>query len=75
MIDGEIYRGFNENNFNIYLSRSRRMKQVITVRIAALLMLFLSLPLAAKVSGLPDFTELVEKTGPAVVNIRVTQTA
>jgi len=49
------------------------MKQVITVRIAALLMLFLSLPLAAKVSGLPDFTELVEKTGPAVVNIRVTQ--
>jgi len=27
----------------------------------------------AKVSGLPDFTGLVEKTGPAVVNIRVTQ--
>lgn len=49
------------------------MKQVITVRFAALLMLFLSFPLAAKVSGLPDFTELVEKAGPAVVNIRVTQ--
>lgn len=27
----------------------------------------------AAVSGLPDFTELVEKAGPAVVNIRVTQ--
>ena len=49
------------------------MKQVITVRFAALLMLFFSLPLAAKVSGLPDFTELVDKAGPAVVNIRVTQ--
>lgn len=27
----------------------------------------------AAVSGLPDFTELVEKTGPAVVNIRTTE--
>jgi len=27
----------------------------------------------ARVSGLPDFTELVEETGPAVVNIQVTQ--
>ena len=27
----------------------------------------------ARVAGLPDFTELVEKTGPAVVNIQVTQ--
>jgi S1-C subfamily serine protease len=27
----------------------------------------------ARVTGLPDFTELVEKSGPAVVNIRVTQ--
>ena len=49
------------------------MKQRFTVQFAVLLMLFMSLPLAAKVSGLPDFTELVEKAGPAVVNIRVTQ--
>jgi serine protease Do len=35
--------------------------------------LLLSSPLFAKVSGLPDFTELVEQTGPAVVNIQVTQ--
>ena len=27
----------------------------------------------ARVTGLPDFTELVENTGPAVVNIQVTQ--
>lgn len=27
----------------------------------------------ARVTGLPDFTELVEKAGPAVVNIQVTQ--
>ena len=49
------------------------MKQRITLQFAVLLMLFISLPLVAKVSGLPDFTELVEKAGPAVVNIRVTQ--
>jgi serine protease Do len=49
------------------------MIQRITIQFAVLLMLFTSLPLAAKVSGLPDFTELVEKAGPAVVNIRVTQ--
>ena len=49
------------------------MKQRMTVQLAGLLMLLMSLPLAARVSGLPDFTELVEKAGPAVVNIRVTQ--
>lgn len=30
-------------------------------------------PIAAKAQGLPDFTELVEKVGPAVVNIRTTE--
>jgi serine protease Do len=49
------------------------MKRRIKLQIAALVMLVVSLPVAAKVTGLPDFTELVEKTGPAVVNIRVTQ--
>ncbi len=49
------------------------MKQRFTLRFVALLISLVSLPLAAKVSGLPDFTELVEKAGPAVVNIRVTQ--
>jgi len=49
------------------------MKQRITLQFAALLMLLMSVPLAARVTGLPDFTELVEKAGPAVVNIRVTQ--
>jgi serine protease Do len=42
-------------------------------RTLVVLLLLTSMPLCAKVSGLPDFTELVEKTGPAVVNIRVTQ--
>jgi serine protease Do len=32
-------------------------------------------PTAAAVSGLPDFTSLVEQIGPAVVNIRTTQRA
>ena len=49
------------------------MQHKLRVQIAVLLMFFVSLPLAAKVTGLPDFTELVEKAGPAVVNIRVTQ--
>ncbi|HET6563903.1 MAG TPA: DegQ family serine endoprotease, partial [Xanthomonadales bacterium] len=41
--------------------------------ISVLLFGCLSLNAAAAVSGLPDFTELVEKAGPAVVNIQVTQ--
>jgi len=49
------------------------MKYRISLHLSALLFLLISLPAVAKVSGLPDFTELVEKTGPAVVNIRVTQ--
>lgn len=32
-------------------------------------------PAHAQVQGLPDFTELVEKVGPAVVNIRTTERA
>jgi serine protease Do len=49
------------------------MKRRMMIQLAALLALLMSMPLAAKVSGLPDFTGLVEKAGPAVVNIRVTQ--
>ncbi len=49
------------------------MKLKMPLKFAVLLMLFMSLPALAKVSGLPDFTELVEKTGAAVVNIHVTQ--
>jgi serine protease Do len=49
------------------------MKYKIPLHFAALLFLLISMPAVAKVTGLPDFTELVEKTGPAVVNIRVTQ--
>ena len=49
------------------------MNYRVTLKFAALLMLFLSMPVAAKVTGLPDFTELVEIAGPAVVNIRVTK--
>src|SRR4051812_34817632 len=30
-------------------------------------------PQAASAQGLPDFTELVDKVGPAVVNIRTTE--
>jgi serine protease Do len=52
---------------------SKKMKQRFGLQLLALLMLMMSLPLAAKVTGLPDFTELMEKAGPAVVNIRVTQ--
>jgi serine protease Do len=49
------------------------MKLKITLNYAVLLMLFMALPAMAKVTGLPDFTELVEKTAPAVVNIHVTK--
>jgi serine protease Do len=45
---------------------------------AALALSLFVLPLApapARAQGLPDFTELVEKVGPAVVNIRTTERA
>jgi len=41
--------------------------------VCAVLLLLTASPLVAKVTGLPDFTDLVEETGPAVVNIQVTQ--
>lgn len=49
------------------------MRQRVTAHFTVLLLALMSMPVFAKVSGLPDFTELVEKAGPAVVNIRVTQ--
>ncbi len=48
---------------------SRRILNLISI----LLFSLLSINATAAVSGLPDFTELVEKAGPAVVNIQVTQ--
>jgi serine protease Do len=40
----------------------------------ALMVAFVSVgPVQAEVTGLPDFTSLMESAGPAVVNIRVTQ--
>jgi serine protease Do len=35
---------------------------------------FFTAPASAQVRGLPDFADLVDKVGPAVVNIRTTQT-
>lgn len=49
------------------------MKKKITMQFAVLLWLIVSLPSMAEVSGLPDFTSLVDKAGPAVVNIHVTK--
>ncbi len=45
------------------------MKQIL----AAFVFAFVSLTSQAQNKGLPDFTELVEKQGPAVVNISTTQ--
>jgi serine protease Do len=47
-------------------------RRIIFVVFTALLVL-MSQSGFARVTGLPDFTELVEDTGPAVVNIQVTQ--
>lgn len=49
------------------------MTRRILVLISVLLCGGIALNAGAAVSGLPDFTELVEKAGPAVVNIQVTQ--
>jgi serine protease Do len=45
----------------------------IIISFCTVLLLLTANPGFARVTGLPDFTSLVEETGPAVVNIRVTQ--
>jgi serine protease Do len=45
----------------------------IIISVCATLLLLTANSGIARVTGLPDFTELVEETGPAVVNIQVTQ--
>jgi len=45
----------------------------IIISFCAALLLLIANPGFARVTGLPDFTSLVEETGPAVVNIQVTQ--
>lgn len=49
------------------------MIQKVMMRFAVLVLLIVSVPAVAEVTGLPDFTSLVEKSGPAVVNIHVTK--
>ena len=49
------------------------MTKRIVISFCAALLLLIANPGFAGVTGLPDFTSLVEETGPAVVNILVTQ--
>jgi serine protease Do len=56
----------NENEENIVTRR-------ITITVCVALLLLTANSGFARVTGLPDFTGLVEETGPAVVNIQVTQ--
>lgn len=49
------------------------MTRRILLTINMFLLILLPAAASAAVSGLPDFTELVEKAGPAVVNIQVAQ--
>ena len=49
------------------------MTKRIIFSVCAVFLLLTTNPVFAKVTGLPDFTDLVEETGPAVVNIQVTQ--
>ncbi len=49
------------------------MRRVIFIGVCTSLLLLIADPGFARVTGLPDFTGLVEDTGPAVVNIQVTQ--
>ena len=49
------------------------MTKRIVFAIAAMILVVVAGPVGARVTGLPDFTGLVEEAVPAVVNIRVTQ--
>ena len=59
-------------------SLAMTMNKLVSVCLSAALltcapMIGLNAAQAAAVAGLPDFTDMVEKTGPAVVNIRTTE--
>ncbi len=49
------------------------MKVHKTIALSLALLMLAAPPAFAKVTGLPDFTDLVSEAAPAVVNIRVTQ--
>ena len=54
---------------------SRRAVMATAASLALLVPLWAAPPLHAQTVQLPDFTELVERVGPAVVNIRTTERA
>lgn len=59
---------------NIVISmRGDFVTRRILIGLSMLIMLSVASTGFARVTGLPDFTELVEEAGPAVVNIQVTQ--
>lgn len=49
------------------------MKKIVALFFFAVFSLLIQIQAQAQTRGLPDFTELVEKQGPAVVNISTTQ--
>lgn len=49
------------------------MNRTLILKICVVVLIAFSGAANARVTGLPDFTSLVEEAGPAVVNIRVTQ--
>jgi serine protease Do len=55
------------------MKRGSYVNNRIVFSLLAVVLIAFSNPLFARVTGLPDFTELVEEAGPAVVNIRVEQ--
>jgi len=54
------------------LSLGRAGRRGVVATLAALV-LAVSAPIAGQAQGLPDFTELVDRVGPAVVNIRTVE--
>ena len=54
-------------------SRSLALRLAHVAIALSLCLVATAAPLAVHAQGLPDFTELVEKVGPAVVNIRTTE--
>jgi serine protease Do len=59
--------------FAMHLTAQRRLLAAIALAFAAGAAGLAPRPVAAQVRELPDFTELVERVGPAVVNIRTAE--
>ena len=61
--------------FEHYLFSESRVAACLSAAVVSMALFTAAVPATVRAQNLPDFTELVERVGPAVVNIRTTEKA